>query len=932
MDAIFVGREAELVDLDALVRRAATQAPAVALVEAPAGVGKSAVLDRFIARTRDALVVRVSGDEAESAIAFGVYDQLLARLPADAPSGAVPNDRRPTSAGVRGDLQATGDALRDRLHAAGADQRCVVLVVDDAHFADRPSLTAIGYALRRMPDEPIVTVLASRPEGTVGLPQGLLSMIDTGGLRLDLHPLSVDEVRELAGLYGHRDVNERAARRLREHTGGNPLHLRALLQEGRIPGGGWLAAPLPAPRPFARLVAAQLERLSSPARGLARAAAVLGLRCDLCAAAEMAGVADPLAAADELRTAQIAGVERRSRGLELVFDHSVIRAAVLQDCGEADLAALHRAAAEVSEGIEALNHLAKATVGYDLDLADRLGAQARDDIVRGGWRTAANALMDASRLHPDRSERDALLVDGVYALLVAGDLAVAAGYRDQVAAVPPTARRLQMQALMAWMAGDFPAAETLAEQAWEHAEDLEPLERDRLAGLLAEMFLMQGKSEAAEVWCRTAMDSRLLDPGARASTLATLVGAMLMDGRADEALTVLPTDGDLNDAGYRELVGMRGFTQLLRDEPSAATEHLRIRLRPNLVDHRQGQSPVELLTATGPDGIEPNKLVILVLLAEAEFRRGCWDVASAIAEQALGLISDTEQHWMAPWGHAVAVLVPASRGRWEIAESQLVLAQESAASFGIEFTRGYAANAAVHLAWCRGDAERVLSSARWLMGHGQAFHQQPGLHCWPGHYAEALVTLGRHDEADDVLRGWEATARERGRRARIATLARVRGDLAVRRRDPTAARLAYEEAFATPAEDADVLERAVLHLSRGRFLRRRGERRGALADLHEAERRFGVLGAEPFVGTVRTELAACGVGTEADEAPASALTGLTPQEEAIARLVAEGRSNKEIADVLVLSPKTVAYHLSHVYAKVGVRSRSQLLARRPFDL
>ena len=91
-----------------------------------------------------------------------------------------------------------------------------------------------------------------------------------------------------------------------------------------------------------------------------------------------------------------------------------------------------------------------------------------------------------------------------------------------------------------------------------------------------------------------------------------------MEGQADEALTLLPTDGDLNDAGYRELVGMRGMTQLLRDEPSAATEHLRIRLRPNLVDHRQGQSPVEVLTATGPDGIEPNKLVILVLLAEAE--------------------------------------------------------------------------------------------------------------------------------------------------------------------------------------------------------------------------------------------------------------------------------------------------------------------------
>ena len=107
------------------------------------------------------------------------------------------------------------------------------------------------------------------------------------------------------------------------------------------------------------------------------------------------------------------------------------------------------------------------------------------------------------------------------------------------------------------------------------------------------------------------MGSRLLDPSARASTLATLVGAMLMEGRADEALTLLPTDGDLNDAGYRELVGMRGMTQLLRDEPTTAAEHLRVRLRPNLVDHRHGESPVELLTATGPDGIEPNKLVIL---------------------------------------------------------------------------------------------------------------------------------------------------------------------------------------------------------------------------------------------------------------------------------------------------------------------------------
>jgi DNA-binding CsgD family transcriptional regulator len=219
-----------------------------------------------------------------------------------------------------------------------------------------------------------------------------------------------------------------------------------------------------------------------------------------------------------------------------------------------------------------------------------------------------------------------------------------------------------------------------------------------------------------------------------------------------------------------------------------------------------------------------------------------------------------------------------------------------------------------------------------LLEDGEPFHQEPGLHSWPAHYAEALVTLGRYDEADQALDRWETTARQRGRRSRIAALARVRGDLAVRRRDLAAARRAYQTAFDASAEEADVLEHAVLHLSRGRLLRRRGERRGALADLREAERRFGDLGAQPFLDAVRAELAAGGVAPELEVAAPGSLSGLTPQEEAVARLVADGRSNKEIAEVLVLSPKTVAYHLSHVYAKVGVRSRSQLLARRPFDL
>ena len=302
----------------------------------------------------------------------------------------------------------------------------------------------------------------------------------------------------------------------------------------------------------------------------------------------------------------------------------------------------------------------------------------------------------------------------------------------------------------------------------------------------------------------------------------------MLEVNPERALTLLPTEGDLNDAGYRELVGMRGIVQLMTDDAAGAAANLRIRLRPNLVDHTRGQSPIELLTATGADGIEPNKMVILLFLAEAEYRRGLWDVAAAIADQALVLIDDTEQYWVAPWAHAVAALVPASRGRWDDAESQLALAEEMAGRVGGELNHGYATNAAVHVAACRGDAERVVAAARWLLEDGKPFQQEPGLHCWPVHYAEALVTLGRYRQADQVLGQWEAVARDRLRRSRMAALARVRGDLAARQRDLTTARQAYQLALDVGDDESDALERAELFVSRGRFLRRRGERRAAV--------------------------------------------------------------------------------------------------------
>jgi DNA-binding CsgD family transcriptional regulator len=390
-------------------------------------------------------------------------------------------------------------------------------------------------------------------------------------------------------------------------------------------------------------------------------------------------------------------------------------------------------------------------------------------------------------------------------------------------------------------------------------------------------------------------------------------------------LATLPAHGDNDDPGHRELLGVRGILHLWTDDLSTAVENLRVRLRPSVLRGSCTPTPVEVLTASGPDGIEPNKLIILGFLAEAEYRRGHWDVAAALADHALALVEDTEQYWIAAFLHSVATLVPAGRGEWVSAEHHLLSARRAASQFGDELSRAYAESAAVYVAGCRGDADGVVTSAEWLLVQARPYHQEPGVHTWPTAYVGALLTLGRFAEADAAINRWEVQAQARGRRSRLAALARLRGELAARRRDTHAAREAFAVARETGEGVSDALERSLLLSSRGAFLRRRGERRAAAADLLAAEHLLLEVGAQPFLSGVQAELKACGL-------PAAPFAGgapvplLTPQELAVARLVVAGHNNQEIAARLFLSPKTVAYHLGHVYAKLGVSSRSRLAA------
>jgi ATP/maltotriose-dependent transcriptional regulator MalT len=912
VDAEFVGRLDELDLLAGGMKAAIAQAPSFVLVEGHGGSGKTALLRAFTSRLGVGEVVRATGDEGETALPYGVLDQLVAQLSGvslgKAPS--APDARSRGHHAAPRDPFVEGTALLQRIMAQ--EPTPLVLLLDDAHLADGPSLAAVTFALRRLRAERVLVVLTVRPEGVIRLPPGLGRLVAAGGARLSLGGLSVAEVQALAAVTGFGHLTERGAQRLQDHTGGNPLHLRALMADLTVAQVESVGTPLPAPRSLALLVIAALGGTQQSTQRLAAAAAVLGLRSRLRHVARLAGIDDPLPAVQELQRARIADLSEDQHDQWLTFVHPLVRVAVHDDLGAATRSDLHLGAAGLCPGAESLRHRVAAAIGPDPALAGELQAQAADARAAGVWRAAAEALFSAVRLSEPGRSRDHLLLDAVELLLLDGDLAAATGYAEALGQLPEDARRLQVQARIAWLAGRHDDAEALAQSAWSSAGEPDSGVRDDAAAMLSQMCILRGDGAGAARWAEQALASGSLSAEVAAAVRTTGATGLAMVGRIEDGMRLL---GDLSpgpvDAGYFRQLAARGMLLLWDDDLAGARADLRASLP------GPGHGPGE--------GTEPFRLVAMGYLAETEYRCGDWDIAWALAQQAVSLVEDTGQAWLSAFAHAVAALVPAARGQWDLAELHVTAAQQAAAALGNQASRAYADNSAVHVAACRGDPERVVAAAQWLLSDEHGAHHEPGFFGWSVQHAAALLELGRVEDAERRLADLEEVARARGRRSRLAALARVRGELAAARHDTSTARAAFDDALRLGDGAADALEAAMVQTAYGRFLRRRGERRSAVERLSVAQTLFAALGAEPFLRRCDAELAACGL------VPGSGVSldhpQLTPQESAVARLVCAGRTNRQVADELVLSVKTVGYHLGHVYTKLGVSSRMELAAR-----
>jgi len=883
----FVGRVEPLQRLGRAFASATSGVPQVVAVEATAGMGKSALLTEFCDGLDGGHRLLGSGDEVEATLRFGLLEQLLQTRPAWAD---------PFNAGAAL-LQQVG-----RLPGDGP----VVIVVDDAHWSDLWSLQALNFMVRRLRSDPVLLVLAYRPEQAFRLPVGLVQRADAADSRVPLGGLTGDEIQELASALGAGPLTDRAAARLHGHTGGNPLHLRALLRELRLADLEALDRPLPAPRSFALLVINDLAGASTSARRVASAAAVLGDQAsvsDILALAEI----DRANAPDAFEELTRVGILRFPAGeTQVRFVHPLVRAAIYDDLGPGMRCQLHERAAHLMSGLPALRHRVSAAIVPEPGLATDLETEGDAQVRAGQLSVAAEAWLAAARLGGAPAETERRLLTGVDLLLRSGDVAAALGYADRIDAIEPTAQRLYLQSRMAWLTGQADHAVRLGKQAWDQLSGLGPGERDQLAAMLAQIEVLRDHGAEAARWAATALVGGL-DPDQAPLTRSIQAQGLFASGNVDAALRVfgdLPRDPRLVDPRRHAELTVRGV------------------LRAASGDLARADADLMVAGSVLHGDLSEFRLIARAHLALARFRAGDWTSANVVAEEVVSLAADMEQHWIAGYVHAIAAMVPAGRGEWETAQRHADKAARMAAEFQDPATGAYADDAAVFLATCRGEPADVVSLADSLRRGPLITPHEPGLFTWPVHLVSALVELGRLDEAEDELARVEDLARRRAHPTRLAAVARLHGQLANARGNQKDARAAFETAIARGDDRVDADERAIAHLNYARFLRRRGERRAAVAHLVEARRRYGLLAAGPFIARCDDLLSACGVQGPGQ---ASSVDVLTPQERAVAALICAGRTNRQAAEELVVSPKTIGYHLANAYTKLGVHSRAQLV-------
>jgi DNA-binding CsgD family transcriptional regulator len=896
-----VGRDDELASVNAFIGE--TEATPVALVlEGEAGIGKSTLWLAGVeyARAQGLTVLSSRPAEAERGLGHvGLADLLEGVVDDVLPALLTPRRRalqvallREEASGDPVDRRTLAVAVRDALQLLGG-RGPTLIAVDDVQWFDLSSSRALAFALRRL-ETASVSLLLARRLGEASHQSELERALDPERVRqFVVGPLSVGALHRLLRDRLQRPFARQTLLAIHERSGGNPffaLELARILPEDIDP-----LEPLPVTETVEELLGARISALPASTRKALAMAAAAGATSE--SLLERAGVP-----ADALDAAVAARVVERERGM-IRFTHPLLSSVLYHDLGDERLSVHARLAQIVEDPVLRARHLALSTVTPDADVARLLDDAAVLASDRGAAALAAELAEQALRLTPpepgDERPRRAL---------------VAA--RAQLAAGEWTRARSITNALLAETEAGPLRAETLLLVA--------EFEHDDLAVPVLEEALRHAASDPrleALIHVRLGWTERFRK-GFAAGLDHTRAALELADGLDDDVLRVQAL------MNITRLGGMVGdpktpeYAARARDHAAAARDARLLReanelLHGTFVDSGNIDARRAILEREYRAWHQRDELFsadVLWELSWVEFWGERWELAAEYAARGRDVrlqygVERNQDYIPSSW-------VAAHRGELERAEREsqraLRLCEEQIGFYPpllqavpglVALWRGDAATAAEAL----GNADRQARALGW---------GSPEARPWTPDYAEALLELGRIDEAVSVIDFWEADALRLGRERVLAQVIRCHGVVAAARAAVDEAAALLKQAAARHEEVGDSFGRARALLALGIVLRRGTQRRGAREAIRAALAAFEQLGAAGWAEKARAELGRIGGRTREE--------GLTAAERRVAALVAEGRTNREVAAALFLAERTVASHLTHIYAKLGVRSRTEL--------
>lgn len=905
-----VGREQELVAAEAFLERLRHAGRGFAIV-GDAGIGKSVLLAQTVERAADRsyTVLSCRPAQAETKLSFVSLADLFAEVADGVLDGLPAVQRRAlATALLRREANGTIDpravsAAVVSTFSALAQERPVLVAIDDAQWLDPPTARVLQFAARRVGSERIGFLITVRTDAAAPLPLGLERAFASHLLeRLVLGPLSRGALQRLLRARFDSPFPRPVMSRIERASAGNPLFAlevaRALCSAPVD-----LGMPLPVPESLRGVVVGRVSALRPAAREALLVAAALARPTGelLVRASSAAGVA----AAEE------SGLLRFDRGRP-TFTHPLYASAVYMAAATRRRRRLHRRLASVvSEPEERARHLALAAERPDEEVALVLEQAAAAARSRGAW-DAAGELFEHSRqlTPPDRF-----------------DVACRRGLRAAEHHVH---------------AGDRPRGRALLEELLD--EDIPRPVRAEALCLLGELSVDDDRlSVAVRIYASAIEHADNERLASRIENGFAFVYSHLMDHAVAlrhslRALALAEASGDgpltaealASCAMYDFLCG-EGINWTMVERALELEDPDRVRAigRPSLVAAAlllyvgRPEARERLLAvreAMIERGDESDLAFVCQWLCWLERRRGDFAAAAAWAEEAAGLAELTGSRSIYRWALSQHALVHACRG--EIAETR-GKCDEVARLIDddrMPTPRLWLAGAVAVLELSLGNPAGAWAACQSLT---EAVEQrgvaEPVVLEFLPDALEALIGLGELDRAEALLDTFEARGREADRAWALTTAGRCRGLLLAGRGDLDGAVVALESALAQHQRLDMPFELARSLLANGQVRRRRREKRLAKESLTRSLELFERIDARLWAERAREQIARLGLRTAPGE--------LTATERRVAELAGSGMGNKEIAAALFMSPRTVQANLVKVYEKFGIHSRAELGAR-----